>query len=126
MGLFARVSRPKLAGPGRHEAVLLPNGLVAHTLQDNRPHVTSFEDYRKGREVLVEDTLQPHEVPAASARLQQLLDLGEPYDPLFSNCESFARKVMRGVGVSWQAVVLTGLVGAGVWWIAKNGHLKPA
>lgn len=120
---FARISRPKLQGPGRHEAVLLPNGLVAHTTEGKWPHLTSYEDFRQGREVLLEDALVATEYPAAAARLRELLQKREPYDPLFNNCETFARSVIRGDTISWQAVVLLGLTGVGIYCIVKNGTL---
>jgi hypothetical protein len=117
---FARISRPKLQGLGRHEAVLLPNGLVAHTTQGKWPHLTTYEDFRQGKDVLVEDLLVPAEHSAAAVRLRDLLEKREPYDPLFSNCETFARTVIRGERISWQAVVLLGLTGVGIYWFAKN------
>ena len=119
---FARISRPKLQGPGRHEAVLLPNGLVAHTTQGKWPHLTSYENFRQGKDVLVEDSLVATEHPAAAARLRELLARREPYDPLFSNCETFARTVIRGEGISWQVVVLLGLAGVGIYCFAKSGN----
>jgi len=119
---FARISRPKLQGPGRHEAVLLPNGLVAHTTRGKWPHLTSYEDFRQGKDVLVEDSLVPAEHSAAAARLTELLKKREPYDPLFSNCETFARTVIRGERISRQAIVLLGLAGLGIYWFAKGGN----
>jgi len=119
---FARISRPKLQGPGRHEAVLLPNGFVAHTTQGKWPHLTTYEDFRQGKDVLVEDSLTPTEHPAAAARLRELLRKREAYDPIFNNCETFARTVIRGERISWQAVVLLGLMGAGIYWISKNSN----
>lgn len=82
--------------------------------------MTSYEDFRQGKEVLVEDLLAPTEHPAAAVRLRELLKKREPYDPLFSNCETFARTVIRGERISWQAVVLLGLTGLGIYWFVKG------
>jgi hypothetical protein len=41
---------------------------------------------------------------AAIERLNALLRKRAPYNLLFGNCETFARKVMGEPGVSWQIV----------------------
>ena len=104
-GRIARVSRPKLHQlPGEHEGILLPDGRIAHICAGRHPEIVSFESYAQGLPVRLVDELQPSQNGAAIARLNALLRSRAPYDFLFGNCETFARKVMGEPGVSWQIV----------------------
>ncbi len=125
-GRFLRLSREKLTGAGRHEGVLLPNGAAVHITHGQLPHLTTLAEFQQGRECIIEDELRVQEFAAAFARLNELLAKREPYDPLFNNCEYFAREVMRGNGISWQAVVAVGAIG-GIGYLAyKNGGFSSA
>lgn len=104
-GRVARISRSKLHSmPGEHEAVLLPDGRVAHITAGKFPEIVSFEEFAQGLPVRLLADLDPGQTHAAIWRLNRLLRKRAPYDPLFGNCESFARKVMGEPGVSWQIV----------------------
>lgn len=125
-GRFLRLSREKLSGVGRHEGVLLPGGGVAHITQGQVPHLTTLAEFQQGRECVIEDELHSHEFGVAFARLNELLAKKEPYGPLFNNCEYFAREVMRGGGISWQAVVAVGAVGGLGYLAYMNGGISSA
>ena len=104
-GRVARISRPKLYSmPGEHEAVLLPDGRVAHITAGKFPEIVSFDEFAQDLPVRLLAELDPSQIHAAIWRLNRLLRKRAPYDPLFGNCESFARKVMGEPGVSWQIV----------------------
>ena len=108
-GRVARISRPKLHNmPGEHEAVLLPDGLAAHITAGRFPEIVSFQEYAQGLPVRLLAELDRNQTCAAIERLNALLRTQAPYDPLFCNCETFARKVMGEPGVSWQ--IVTGVV----------------
>lgn len=109
-GRIARISRPKLHNmPGEHEGVLLPDGRVAHIYAGRHPEIVSFAGYAQGLPVRMLGQLEPSQTPAAVARLNALLRGRAPYDFLFGNCETFARKVMGEPGVSWQIVTAAAL-----------------
>lgn len=104
-GRVARISRPKLQNmPGEHEAILLPDGRVAHITAGRFPAIVSFQEYAQGLPVRLVAELDTSQTYAAIERLNVLLRKRAPYDPLFGNCETFARKVMGEPGVSWQVV----------------------
>lgn len=104
-GRVARVSRPKLHNmPGEHEGVLLPDGRVAHICAGRHPEIVSFQDYAQGLQVRLLAELDVSQTSHAIARLNALLRERVPYDFLFGNCETFARKVMGEPGISWQIV----------------------
>lgn len=104
-GRVARISRPKLHNiPGEHEAVLLPDGRAAHITAGRFPEIVSFQEYAQGLPVRLVAELDFSQTNAAIGRLNALLRKRAPYDPLFGNCETFARKVMGEPGVSWQIV----------------------
>ncbi len=104
-GRVARISRPKLQNvPGEHEAVLLPDGRAAHITAGRFPEIVSFQEYAQGLPVRLVAELDSSQTYAAIDRLNALLRKRDPYDPLFGNCETFARKVMGEPGVSWQIV----------------------
>lgn len=104
-GRVARISRPKLQNmPGEHEAVLLPDGRIAHVSAGRFPEVVSYRQYAQGLPVRLISELEPSQTPAALTRLNALLRKRAPYDFIFGNCETFARKVMGEPGVSWQVV----------------------
>lgn len=104
-GRVARISRPKLQNiPGEHEAVLLPDGRAAHITAGRFPEIVSLQEYAQGLPVRLVAELDSSQTYAAIERLNALLRKRAPYDPLFGNCETFARKVMGEPGVSWQIV----------------------
>lgn len=104
-GRVARISRPKLRNiPGEHEAVLLPDGRIAHATAGRYPEIVSYQQYAEGLPVRLIAELEPSQTPAAIRRLNLLLRQRAPYDFFFGNCETFSRKVMGEPGVSWQVV----------------------
>ncbi len=104
-GRVARISRPKLRNmPGEHEAVLLPDGRIAHATAGRFPEIVSYQQYAEGLPVRLISELDPSQTPAAIRRLNVLLRQRAPYDFFFGNCETFSRKVMGEPGVSWQVV----------------------
>lgn len=110
-GRVARISRPKLQNmPGEHEAVLLPDGRAAHITAGRLPEIVSFQEYAQGLPVRLVAELDSSQTNAAIKRLNALLRQRAPYDPVFGNCETFARKVMGEPGVSWQIVIAATLV----------------
>lgn len=110
-GRVARISRPKLQNmPGEHEAILLPDGRAAHITAGRFPEIVSFQEYAQGLPVRLVAELDSSQTYAAIGRLNTLLRQRAPYDPLFGNCETFARKVMGEPGVSWQIVIAAALV----------------
>jgi hypothetical protein len=103
-GRFARISRPKLSGLGRHEGVLLPSGVVAHTTPNYGPHLCSLQQFSRTLPVIVEKELPAMQHMAAMGAVRDLLSNREPYHPWHSNCEIFARKALREPPGSPQAV----------------------
>lgn len=93
-GRYARISRPKVSGVGRHEGVLLPTGAVAHTTPEHGPHLCSLQQFSRELPVQVEKELPILEHTPAMAVVQGLLFKHEPYDLWNNNCEIFARKAL--------------------------------
>lgn len=119
-GRVARISRPKLHNmPGEHEAVLLPDGRAAHITAGRFPELVSFQEYAQGLPVRLLAELDPSQTYAAIERLNVLLQQRTPYDPLFGNCETFARKVMGEPGVSWQ-IVTAAILAVGAFKLAQS------
>lgn len=113
-GRIARISRPKLHQmPGEHEGILLPDGRVAHICAGRNPEIVSFADYAQDLPVRLVAQLPREQNDAAISRLNALLRGRAPYDFLFGNCETFARKVMGEPGVSWQ-IVTAGILAFGL------------
>ena len=104
-GRVARVSRPKLNNmPGEHEAILLPDGRIAHATAGRFPEIVSYKQYALDLPVRLISELELSQTAAAITRLNSLLRQRAPYDFFFGNCETFSRKVMGEPGVSWQVV----------------------
>ncbi|RYF36815.1 MAG: hypothetical protein EOO38_27185 [Cytophagaceae bacterium] len=120
-GRLARISRPKVSGIGRHEGVLLPSGLVAHTTPEHGPHLCSLHDFSRTLPVVVEKELPPMQHQSAIESVRELLSIKEPYHLVSSNCEIFARKALLEKAESPQALGWTVLVLiAGFWYLSTQ------
>lgn len=118
-GRYARISRPKLHNmPGRHEGVLLPDGRVAHTSAGRFPEIVQYHEFAAELAVQLEHELPTSENQRTTERLIGLMRSRPLYDPIFGNCESFARKVMGEPGVSWQ-IVVAGAMAWGLFQLAQ-------
>lgn len=120
-GAMARISRPKLSGPGTHEGVLLPDGRVAHTSVGVNTNVCDFWEFSAGKPVKVESVLPQALHLHALSVLNDELARNVPYDLLAYNCEIFSRKVVLQEPRSPQ-VGFWMSVGAvlGIWWLSQQ------
>lgn len=92
-GRVARISRPKLRNmPGEHEAVLLPDGRIAHATAGRFPEIVSYQQYAEGLPVRLIAELEPSQTPAAIRRLNLLLRQRAPYDFFFATAKRFLER----------------------------------
>lgn len=116
-GRIARISRPKLNAPGRHEGVQILDGRVAHTSWGRNTQICSFEVFASGHPVrlehLVPYTLTMHSLNALNAEIQR----NARYDLLNYNCEIFARRGVLQKSESLQVGLwIVVLAIAGIWY----------
>lgn len=115
-GFVGLISRPKLAGPGRHAGVLLPDGRVAHKGASGTA-IVSLEEFKQGLEI-------QYGVPVPAALHMQVLhrareSIGRtpPYHVLNRNCEHYATWLLTGKAESPQVngLMFLALLGAFVY-----------
>jgi hypothetical protein len=103
-GNIARVSRPKLAGGGTHEGVLMQDGRVVDITQTEGYRILPLQEFAQNYPVKVEAVLARDQHAKAVINLRAVLKEKKPYDPLFHNCEVVARKILGETPISPQAV----------------------
>lgn len=110
-GRIARISRDKLTGLGKHEGVLLSNGMVVHISAERGVQVCSYDTFRANRIVTVEMEVPRQFHDIAMMQVQALLHENAPYDLIANNCEIFARKAVLERPLSPQVAfwTLTGI-----------------
>lgn len=91
-GRLARISRPKLSGPGTHEGVIFPSGMVVDISAGAGIQVRDLETFRAGKVVHIEAEVPRRNHGIAISQTQALLRENAPYDLVVNNCEIFARK----------------------------------
>lgn len=115
-GFVGHVSRPKLAGPGTHAGVMLPDGRIAH-MQQTGVCIVSLAEFSQAREVTFGKAVPADRHHQVQWRAQMSLGSTSPYDLLNRNCEHYASWLMDGKSESPQvnALVFFALVGALMW-----------
>lgn len=89
------IARPKLSGLGEHWGVLLANGVVAHSTDDNGPHYVTYQEFAAGRPVEIRK-VPMSEYHATLQRIEQEVSHQTGYHLLENNCEIFANRVTGG------------------------------
>jgi Lecithin retinol acyltransferase len=107
-----RISRPKLAGPGRHKGVALPDGWVAH-LTPTGASIVTIEEFAQDLPITREEALLPQHHHQVLWRAYQSVGNTAPYHPWTRNCEHFATWLMGQEPQSSQVngAALLGLIG---------------
>lgn len=108
-----QVSRPKLAGPGLHKGVLLPDGNVAH-MQPGGAQVVTLDEFSQGRPVTFETAAPEPLYQQIQRRAYASIGRTLPYDWVNRNCEHYSSWVLTGKAESAQvtAAVILSLIGA--------------
>lgn len=81
--------------------------------------LTPYEEFSKGYQVSVE-CIPDKDRQAAVARMRELLSNPRQYDILGFNCEHAKNYVVKGLIYSLQVLVCLGLIGLGVYALAKS------
>lgn len=125
-GRLLRVSRFKLSGFGRHEGVLLPNGMVVHaTAATGGIEMCTFLQFSSGRDVQVEAEVPRHMHNAAVQRINDLVAADAKYDAINNNCEMFARAAVLQKPWSPQVVFWLVLgIAAGTWYFGGRAAIR--
>ena len=114
------VSRPKLAGGGRHAGVLLPSGQVAHMTPEGSA-VVSFEQFAQGLLVTCDQPAPVERYQQIQWRAFQSIGRMPTYNLLKLNCEHYATWLMGEEPQSQQVkgLTLVALLGA-FFWLAQQ------
>lgn len=112
LGFVGLISRPKLAGPGRHVGVLLPDGRVAHKGVSGAA-IVSLEEFKQGLEIQYGVPIPAEMHSRILWRAYESIGRTPPYHVLSRNCEHYATWLLTGKGESPQAngLVLAALLG---------------
>jgi hypothetical protein len=90
VGEFRVLTRDKLAAPGTHDGLQLPDGSVVH-LTANGPEGCSYEQFKQGKEPKVVREVGMECYGQIMENVRIALSERRPYHFIDWNCERFAR-----------------------------------
>lgn len=99
------VRRRKLAGPGDHYGLALPNGTIVDLNQDG-VRAKSPEGFALGRDVHTVRVVDPSKYHIVRERLQQAMAGPPEYQLVGMNCEDFANWLSGEDPISGQVVAI--------------------